>query len=158
MSLVELKERIGDREAVSSRIILLTAPVCRIVSEVAGILEPAAFCELVHSGTADRIVLTCPRHLRKELRNDIAFWSFLDMLPVCPPAEIVCLLQFLVRTLEERNIILEELLSFTVVVHLNINFLISGIELGYIISHQLIAVLINLILNGRIIASAQNHH
>ena len=80
------------------------------------------------------------------------------MLPVCPPAEIVCLLQFLVRTLEERNIILEELFSFTVVVHLDIDFLISGIELGDIISHQLIAVLINLILNGRIIASAQNHH
>jgi ferrous iron transport protein B len=32
------------------------------------------------------------------------------------------------------------------------------IKKTYAGSHQLIAVLINLILNGRIIASAQNHH
>ena len=60
-----------------------------IVVEILRVSQPSALVEVVPGRAADRVVLGRPRHLRQELRDDVAVGRLLDVLAVGPPAEVV---------------------------------------------------------------------
>ena len=78
------------------------------------------------------------------------------MLTECPPTEIICLLQLLVRALEGRDILSHESLRLRIRKSLCIKFLICSIELRYILRYKLTATLRNQFLPSSVITARKS--
>ena len=61
--------------------------------------------------TTDRVVLARPADLREKLGDDKAVGRFLYVLSICPPPEIVNLVDILVRAVEQGDVLLQERLG-----------------------------------------------
>ena len=145
MDFIELEESLRGRKTVSAGIALFPAPIRGIIFQIGRILQPTTLVEMMGGRTANGIVLPSPRHIRKELSDNEAFRGRFHMLAESPPPEKPCLLQFLVRALEDRNILFQELFRLIIRELLDVNLLISGIELGHIFRDQRSAIFVNLL-------------
>ena len=145
MDFIELEESLRGRETVSAGVALFPAPICGIIFQIGRILQPTTLVEMMGGRTANGIVLPSPRHIRKELGDNEAFRGRFHMLAESPPSEIPCLLQFLVRALEDRNILFQELFRLVIRELLDVNLLISGIEPGHVFRNQSVALFFNLL-------------
>ena len=88
---------------------------------------------MMGGGTADSVVFPSPGNFREELGDNKAFRSGFHMLTESPPTEIPSLLKFLVRALEDRDILFHELRSLVIGKLLDVNLLVCGIEPGHIL-------------------------
>src|SRR5579859_2095473 len=98
-------ERVGRPETVFSRLASFAKPESRVVLQVSGVMEPAAFVKMVTCGTVNGIKFAAPRDVGQKLCNNESIWCRLDMFSKRPPTKVVDLLQVFIRAFEQRYIL-----------------------------------------------------
>jgi len=96
-------------------------------------VQPTAFADVVPGRAVDRVVFAGPADRRQELGDHKTVGRLLDVLAVGPPAEVVGQLDFLVRAIQQRNVVLEKIPGGRVGDVLPVQFVIGLIKRVHVV-------------------------
>src|SRR5210317_1168759 len=119
------KKAIRDPKTITVRTASASEPEQTILFYNIRIMQPSSLPEMVSCRTGNGIKLPGPGNVRHEFSNYVSYRSLLNMLSKCPPSIIVNLFNFLVRTVQEWNIIREESPAFFVGNHFRFRYYIK---------------------------------
>ena len=102
-------EGVGGPEAVAADAASLAEPEERVVVEEPRVVQPATFVKVMARGAVDRVVLAGPTDRGKKLGDDETLRRPLEVLAESPPAEVIGLLDLLIRAVQQRDVVAEEI-------------------------------------------------